>query len=193
MSIPNGLSAGRRPVLLAAAGFGLGLAVLAADPGLSAQPPGKGPPPGKGKGMHKDDAFAADRDVFHFLLDNREDVRRTVKTLEKGVETVTESDKPAVAKKIQEHVAAMHKRVKDGRGIHLRDPLFAEVFRHYDKITMAVEKTEKGVRVTETSDDPYVASLIQAHAAVVTKFIEDGHAEVRKNHPLPEKPGAKKP
>ena len=81
----------------------------------------------------------------------------------------------------------MHQRVKTGKGIHLRDPLFAEIFKHYDKVSMKVEKTEKGVKVTETSDDPYVAKLIQAHAAVVTKFIENGHDEVRKDHPLPMK------
>ena len=171
----------------------LALSALLAVAGASAQPPGKGPPAGKGKGMGKDENFAADRDVFHFLLTNRADIKRTVKELKDGVETVTESGKPEVATKIQEHVAAMHARVKEGKGIHYRDPLFAEVFKHYDKITMKVEKTAKGVKVTETSDDPSVAKLIQAHARVVSKFIENGHAEVQKNHPLPDKPEAKKP
>jgi hypothetical protein len=174
-----------RPLVVAAFALGLGLVALGGRPHLSAQPPGKG----KGKGA----AFTADCDVFHFLLDHRADIKRTVKDLDNGVETVTESDKPDVAKKIREHVAAMHQRVKDGKGIHLRDPLFAEVFRHSDKIRMTVVKTDKGVKVTETSDDPYVAKLIQAHTAVVTKFIENGHGEARKNHPLPEKSDLKKP
>lgn len=183
---------GRRLSLMAASlALGSGLLVLAGRADLAAQPPGKGPPPGKG--MSKDANFAADRDVFHFLLENRKDVRRTVTGTKTGVETVTESDRPEVAKGIQEHAAAMSERVKAGKGIRHRDPLFAEIFRHYDKITMAVEKTEKGVKVTETSDDPYVVKLIQAHAAVVTKFIENGHAEVMRNHPLPERPDPKKP
>ena len=169
-------------------GLGVGLSALPGWwSGVSAQPPGKG------KGMGKDENFAADRDVFHFLLENRKDIKRTVTDRKTGVETLTESDKPAIAKKIQEHVNAMHTRVKDGKGIHYRDPLFAEVFKHYDKIVMKVEKTEKGVKVTETSDDPYVTRLIQAHARVVTKFIENGFDEVHKDHPLPEKPEAKKP
>jgi hypothetical protein len=142
--------------------------------------------------MQKDESFAADRAAFQFLLENRKTIRRTVKNIDEGVETITESDKPDIAGKIQEHVAAMHRRVKDGKGIHLRDPLFAEIFRHYDKITMLLEKTDKGVKVTETSNDTYVTKLIQAHAAVVTKFIENGHDEVRKNHPLPGKPDSKK-
>jgi hypothetical protein len=160
------------------AAIALVLLILAGWSGLSAQPPGKG---------MKDEAFATDRDVFHFLLDHRADVRRTVKVLENGVETVTESDRPEVAAKIREHVAAMHKRVQDGTGIRLRDPLFATIFKHHNKIAMKVERTEKGVKVTETSDDPYVARLIRAHAAVVSKFVENGHAEARKDHPVPGK------
>jgi intracellular sulfur oxidation DsrE/DsrF family protein len=143
-----------------------------------------GQPPGKGKGAG-DPAMKADMEVFHFLLDNRADIRRTVKLLPNGVETVTESDKPGVTKKIQEHVAAMHERVKSGKGIHLRDPLFAEIFKNYDKVVLKVEKTDKGVKVTETSDEPKVAKLIQVHAEVVSKFIENGHEEVRKHHSLP--------
>jgi hypothetical protein len=162
--------------------LGLGLVWFADPPGTAAQPPGKGP-----KGPGGDPARKVDMEGFHFLLDHRNDIKRTIKKLDNGVETLTESDKPEVAEKIREHVAAMHKRVKEGKGIHLRDPLFAEIFRHSDKIAMKVEKTDKGVRVTETSGDPWVAKLIQAHAAVVSKFLENGHAEMRKDHPLPEK------
>ena len=170
---------------VSAMGLGAALIALVGRAELSAQPPGKG--------AGKDENFVADRDVFHFLLANRADIKRSVKETKTGVETVTESDKPEVAKKIQEHVAAMHERVKAGKGIHYRDPLFAEVFKHYEKIAMVVEKTDKGVKVTETSDDPYVAKLIQAHARVVTKFIENGHDEAMKTHPPPEKPEPKKP
>ena len=170
---------------VSAIGLGAALIVLVGRAELPAQPPAKG--------AGKDENFVADRDVFHFLLANRADIKRTVKETKSGVETVTESDKPEVAKKIQEHVAAMHARVKSGKGIHYRDPLFAEIFKHYDKIVMKAEKTEKGVKVTETSDDEYVAKLIRAHAGVVTKFNENGHTEVQKNHPLPDKPEPKKP
>ena len=47
---------------------------------------------------------------------------------------------------------------------------------------------DKGVRVVEASDDPYVASLIQAHADVVSQFIDIGYEEVRKNHAVPPRP-----
>lgn len=141
-----------------------------------------------GKGPGGDPAFIADRDLFHDLLEHRADIRRDVKKTDQGVETLTESDKPEVMAAIQRHVASMEKRVKDKQPIHLRDPLFAEVFRHTDKIKFVYEKTEKGMRVTETSDDSYVVKLIQAHADVVSLFIKNGFDEVRRNHDLPAKP-----
>lgn len=39
--------------------------------------------------------------------------------------------------------------------------------------------------VIETSNDSHVTKLIQAHAEVVSKFIENGPAEVRRNRPVP--------
>lgn len=143
---------------------------------------------GGGRGQWNDPRFIEDRKWFHFLLDNRAKIRRTITRTAKGAETITESDDPEVAAGIQTHVAAMHARVKQGRGIHMRDPLFREVFRHADKISMEITDTDKGVRVVEASDDPYVASLIQAHADVVSQFIANGHAEVRKNHAVPPRP-----
>lgn len=153
---------------------------------VMAQPgPGKGP---LGRGPGGDPNFAADRELFHALLEHRADIRREVKKTDKGVETLTESDKPEVATLIQQHVASMEKRIKNKQPIHRRDPLFAELFRHTDKIKFIYEKSEKGVSVKETSDDAYVVKLIQAHADVVSLFIKNGFDEVGRNHDLPTKP-----
>jgi hypothetical protein len=148
---------------------------------LSAQPA----PQGKGFGPGKDADHRADMELFHFLLDHRTEITRKVTNLPNGAETLTESANPKVTEKLQAHVASMYKRVKEKRPIHARDPLFAEIFRHSDKITMKLEKTERGVRVTETSDDPYAAKLIRAHAEVVNQFLKNGRTEMRKDHPLP--------
>ena len=75
--------------------------------------------------------------------------------------------------------------------IHLRDPLFAAVFSNAQKISIKVEKTDEGVRVVETSTDPYVARLIQAHAEVVNLFITNGRVEARKNHTVPAVAGSR--
>ncbi len=158
--------------------------------------PGKGGPGQGAMGHGRDERHDEDHEVFQFLLSNHEKITRTVKQLENGVETVTESDDDEVADKIKEHVEWMEYRIEKTHPIRMRDPLFAELFKHTDKIKMQHEQTEKGVRVTETSDDPYVAKLIQAHAEVVSGFVARGFAEAMKNHAVPNLPSdgqAKKP
>jgi uncharacterized protein len=160
------------------------------------QGPGGGP--GRGQGLQArglgaeqhDQRHNADQQVFQYLLANHEKIKRVVKELPNGVETLTESGTPEVAAKIKEHVEWMTVRIQETNPIRMRDPLFAEIFKHTDKIDMQHEVTEKGVRVTETSEDPAVAKLIQAHAKVVSGFVERGFAEAMKNHPVP---GAKDP
>lgn len=143
--------------------------------------------PGRGRGMGRGPGpeMRADQDVFHFLLDHHKEIRRSVKRLDNGVETLTESDNKDVAAKIQEHVASMHERVKEGRGLRFWDELFVAIFKKYDQIKMTVEKTDKGVKVVETSDEKAVVLLIQAHAEVVSQFVANGFDEAHKNHPVP--------
>jgi hypothetical protein len=137
------------------------------------------------QGMMGDASHAADMQVFHQLFDHRTEITRQVLPRQDGVETVTESTNPEVTKLLHTHVAAMLARVKDGRPIHRRDPLFAELFRYADRIDARHELTAGGVRVVETSRDPYVVKLLQAHAEVVSAFIANGRSEMMKNHPLP--------
>ncbi|WP_298861393.1 DsrE family protein [uncultured Gimesia sp.] len=145
---------------------------------------------GKGRGFRggrggQGQAHARDHEIFRFLLTNHMKIKRTVKELPNGVNTLTESDDPQIAAKIQEHVGWMKSRVEKHEPIRLRDPLFAELFRHTDKIKMEYQKTAKGVRVIETSADPYVAKLIQSHAKAVSGFVKHGFREAMKNHPVP--------
>ena len=154
-------------------------AMLAAQGGMSGM--------GRGGMMKPDPAHQADMTLFHELLDQRAHITRTVTPRPDGVESLTESDDPAIAAKIRAHVDSMSARVKEARPIHQRDPLFQEVFKHADKIVMRAESTPKGVKVVETSSDAYVVKLIQAHAEVVSAFIANGHVEMMKNHPVPER------
>jgi len=148
----------------------------------------KGGGPGRGRGH--DERHREDHKDFQFLLTNHEKIRRIVKELPNGVETLTESDDTAIAAKIQEHVHWMQYRIEETKPIRMRDPLFAELFQHTDKIVMDVAKTDKGVRVKETSDDPYVAKLIRAHAKAVSGFVDRGFTEAMKNHAVPGKTAA---
>ena len=132
--------------------------------------------------------YQADRDLFHFLLDRGASVKRTVNQLENGVETLTESEEPDVTAAIKKHVRSMKKRLEEGRPIHMRDPLFAALFDHADKIELRFEETEKGAKVTEISADPEVVALIKAHADVVSLFVANGRSEARRSHPVPTAP-----
>ncbi len=181
----HSLTAGLRVVVTTA------MVVAAATIALAAQGPpagagqGMGQGMGRGRGMMQDASHQADMAVFHQLLDNGAKIRRQVTARPDGVESITESDDPVIAKAIQGHVEAMSARVTQARPIHQRDPLFREVFAHADKIVLKHEATARGVKVVETSTDPYVVKLIQAHADVVTAFIANGRAEAMKDHAVP--------
>jgi hypothetical protein len=138
-----------------------------------------------GHGMMGDATHAADMQVFHQLFDHRTEIKREVIKRENGIETVTESTNPEVVRLLQTHVESMLARVSEGRPVHRRDPLFAELFRYADRIKATHELTRDGVRVIETSADPYVVKLLQTHAEVVSAFIANGRSEMMKNHPLP--------
>jgi hypothetical protein len=126
-----------------------------------------------------------DQGVFHQLLSNHEKVRRTVTTLDNGVEAVTESDDPEVAALLKDHVFAMKGRLETGRRVRVWDPLYAALFEHREKIHFEVEAIDQGVRIRETSDDPYVIALIHQHAQTVSGFVNTGHEEAGKAHPVP--------
>lgn len=178
----------------------VGLAVTGASEAL-AQKNGRGPggcpqcpmggscPMPQGKGMRGgragDPGFARDRDVFHRLLAQHKKIRRTVQVRPDGVETLTESEDPAVVALLKEHVPAMYARLREGRPVHQVDPLFVALFRHGKKIEAKVEPTEKGVRVIETSKEAYVVKLIQAHARSVDELVAQGMAGLQRLHEVP--------
>jgi hypothetical protein len=150
---------------------------------------------GKGKmgGGMMGEGRMQDMQTIHALFGEHKKITRTIKNLDNGVETLTESDDPKVQAMIKEHVAAMYKRLADKQVIRGWDPLFAELFKHADKIKMELTTTAKGIKVVETSDDPYVVKLIQAHAVGVSEFVKEGMSSMHKEHPLPDaKPEAKK-
>lgn len=137
------------------------------------------------RGAQGDAAHIMDMKAIQFLMANRAKIHRTVVNRPDGVETLTESDDPNVTAVLVSHVEAMYSRVKQQRPIHARDPLFAELFRNAATLDMKVQRTAKGVRVVETSPNAFSAKLIQAHAQVVSLFVENGPIEMRKNHAVP--------
>ena len=167
-----------RPLRISWAVYVALIALIAANPAFGQGARG-------GRGMMSDPAHAADMQVFHQLFEHRSEITRHVVMRADGIETVTESMNPDVRRLLQTHVTSMLARVKDGRPIHRRDPLFLELFKHANQIEARYEATTGGVRVIETSKDAYVVKLLQAHAEVVSAFLANGMPEMMKNHPVP--------
>lgn len=140
-----------------------------------------------GQGMGRENR--ADMQLIHQLLGDNKKITRKVTKISSGVETLTESTDPKLAALIKSHTLSMQKRMKDGRPIRNWDPLFNELFQNHKKVTMTVVNTKNGVRVIETSKDPYAITLIQWHAEAVNGFVKDGMPGMHKEHPAPPKPG----
>lgn len=123
--------------------------------------------------------------TIHKLFANSKKLKRTVKNIPGGVEALTEASDPKTAQLLREHVAAMKVRLEKKQPMRAWDPLFAVLFQHADKVKMTVENTQKGVKITETSDDTYVVALLQEHAKAVSGFVKDGMAGMHISHPVP--------
>ncbi|NNL66901.1 MAG: hypothetical protein HKP30_11700 [Myxococcales bacterium] len=140
--------------------------------------------PGPGAGGRGRDVMEATHALVH---DYRGSIVREVEEIENGVITVTRSpEDPEAAAMLRRHVLEMKELLADGGRIRLWDPLFSEIFDRYDEVDMVVEELEDGVRVTETSNDPEVVKLIQAHARKVDDFVARGPAAVHEPTPLPD-------
>ncbi|MCA9018842.1 MAG: hypothetical protein KDA74_01765, partial [Planctomycetaceae bacterium] len=106
-----------------------GSALAQRGPGGRGHGRGKGGP-GQGQGQGHD----RDHADFRYLLANHQKIKREVQELPNGVQTLTESGDPQVAAKIREHVYWMKERIEKQQPIRMRDPLFAELFKHAGQI-----------------------------------------------------------
>ena len=151
-------------------GMGPGTMMHGMAPGMMMRGMG-GPLAAAGQG---DAAFSADMQLVHGMLLSHDAIRRTVTKLPNGIRTVTESGDPQVAQLIKAHVGSMEKRLKEGRIFNLFSPTLPVLFEHKDDIKTAVETTETGVVVTQTSGNAKVVAALQAHAAEVSELARDG-------------------
>ncbi len=116
--------------------------------------------------------------VVHELVMNHDKLRRTVVNLPDGIRTVTESDDPAMARQIKEHVASTGAFVTKGvdPNLPMSTPALHGVLSNGLRIVRQTVVTEKGVELTETSTDSATVALLQAHAAEVTDLVNRGMA-----------------
>lgn len=151
--------------------------------------PGKmGPGPGgTGRGPGAMGGMRGDMTTLHVMFADRDKIQRTINNLPDGAEAVTESDDEKIASLLQEHVPAMEGRVVGNNPLPPMTfhPIFVELIKHSDKYTLTYEETTKGMKVKYQSDDPYVVMLVQEHAKLVSRFIQNGMDEVHMPYTLP--------
>lgn len=119
---------------------------------------------------------AHDRDVWQHMLVHNASIRRTLRHTETGVESLTESDDPAIAAKIKEHSFAMKERMRVGATVRAWDDVFSELFAAHKDITLTVTPTEKGVQIVESASTPESLVLLRSHAIGVSEFVRAGTA-----------------
>lgn len=127
-----------------------------------------------------------DQSIFHTLLDRHDLITREVTEIPGGIRARTTSADPDTARLIRDHTHNMHKRLVEGFGLRFWDPAFAEIFAQKDKVRMTVTLLDDGVEIEEISDDPNVTTLIRAHGAVVTGFVQHGRKVAGGPSPLPD-------
>ncbi|EGD76057.1 hypothetical protein PTSG_00767 [Salpingoeca rosetta] len=122
-------------------------------------------------------------DTIQHLMQNHDKITRHYAHTSAGITANTTSSDPQVAGWLQQHVTEMKHLVESGGFIRQCDPLFVSVFEHRDEISLEVTNTTHGVSVTEQGTSPCSVALVQAHAKVVSSFVERGSAEARRCNP----------
>jgi len=160
-------------------------AVLAGAP-AAAQMSGHGPGQGM-MGMGHDSATMAAMRVIHQLVMSHERIMRTVTNLPDGIRTVTESDDSSIAQLIRLHARGMEQRLADGHdlGVPMESPALRSIFVDYAKVRTTVDSTEKGVAVTQVSNDAKTVTALQQHAAEVSDLVRRGMAAMHGGRRMP--------
>ena len=127
-----------------------------------------------------------DQGVFHTLLRYHDQIQRELTQLPNGIRSLTTSANPEIVGLLHDHVPAMHHRLEENFGLRFWDPAFPEIFAQREKVRMKVTLVHNGVLVEETSEDPNVVTLIQAHGVVVNLFVQRGFAQAQEVSPLPD-------
>jgi hypothetical protein len=131
--------------------------------------------------MRGDSAFTADMSLVHELLAAHNSIERTVTHLPNGVRAVTESSDSKVAAYIRAHVASMEQRMLAGEVFNVASPTIPILFANADRIQTVIQQTPRGIIFTQTTDDPELTPVLQAHAAEVTELVRDGMAAMMRS------------
>ena len=122
----------------------------------------------------------------HTLVFNKGDLTRTVTEIPGGVRTVNTTTNPKLVATLQSHPREMSNHLSNGGHVRKWDPVFTEIAKYQDKITMTYKNLENGIEVTSVSNDENATALIRAHAYKVSEFVARGKDAMHESTPLPE-------
>ena len=136
-------------------------------------------------GTNTTDAEVAElRDMFQ----NHQEITRTVELITNGIKTTTETLNPDLRASLVSHVVGMIDRVEDLNDpeIPIQSPTLAVLFEKGNQIVTEITPTDRGVIVTQTSDDPELVTALQTHAGEVSDLAKRGmqavHEQMMKQH-----------
>ena len=127
--------------------------------------------------------MSGDMGIIHQLFVNHSQIHRTVQDVPGGIRSVTESDNPKIAALIQAHVPTMYQRIKTGQSMPIigMSSTLPIMLHNADRYERKFDMTAKGLKVTETSNDPKMVAVIQEHAREVTRFVAEGMPAMMEN------------
>ena len=110
------------------------------------------------------------------IFRSHEGISRRVSNVQNGIVTTTEAEDETLREAIISHVSMMVTRLQEGRNpeVIIQSPTLDALFDFYDEIDTEIETTELGVKVIQTSSNPRVVRLLQAHAAEVSDMASRG-------------------
>jgi len=125
------------------------------------------------RGLNVDGAESAE---MALLFRQFQTLSREVTNLPDGIRTTTRSSEPQVMDALISHVVVMISRVEAGDDpqVFIQSPTLDIFFERPEAIDTAIDVTDDGIVVTQTSYDPALVAALQAHAAEVTGMVERG-------------------
>lgn len=114
--------------------------------------------------------------IIHQLFAYHNQIHRTVEDIPGGIRAITESDNPDVANLLQTHVSAMYDRINKMQSIPMigMSATLSTMVQAADQYQRQFRTTDKGIEITETSNNPEIVAVIRDHAQEVTQFAEQG-------------------
>ena len=114
-------------------------------------------------GLQGEDITEQEIDDLKKIFRSHEGIVRSVEKLPNGIITITEAQDVKLRDAIVSHVSMMVTRLQEGKNpaVIIQAPTLDALFGVYEEIDMEIEKTGKGVKVTQTSSNAAVVNLLK--------------------------------